>query len=139
MDKEKQIRAIELLNKMQEGPYVRTEQDNMLISDCNLFMNDPNQDNKELISIMKKSLEERKKYVEDYYNSLQQIMIDKKTDLSNYADLYAEPMSNQNSLEKPKVYTHKKKENGDVNIIFMLIISSLTIIGMILAVYYYNW
>lgn len=70
MDKEKQIRAIELLNKMQEGPYVRTEQDNMLISDCNLFMNDPNQDNKEFISIMNKSLEERKKYVEEYYASL---------------------------------------------------------------------
>ena len=61
MDKEKQIRAIELLNKMQEGPYVKTEQDDILISDCLLFMNDENQDNKELISIMKKSLEERKK------------------------------------------------------------------------------
>ena len=69
MDKEKQIRAIELLNKMQEGPYVKTEQDDILISDCLLFMNDETQDNKELISIMNKSLEERKKYVEDYYST----------------------------------------------------------------------
>lgn len=82
--------------------------------------------------------EQVKNYV-NYPELLDNMTEEERKKWEHYIELYKQNEEKLNSIEKPKVYSHKKKENGDVNIIFMLIISSLTILGMILAIYYYNW